>query len=37
MVNNIALEDGQEGIRSFVEKRKPTWTHSSDCSTGNKE
>jgi enoyl-CoA hydratase/carnithine racemase len=25
MVNNLATADGQEGIRSFVEKRKPKW------------
>lgn len=30
MVENIATTDGQEGIRSFVEKRKPVWTHSKD-------
>ncbi|XP_037072728.1 enoyl-CoA hydratase domain-containing protein 3, mitochondrial-like [Pollicipes pollicipes] len=28
MVDNIALCDGQEGIRSFIDKREPTWTHS---------
>ncbi|KAA0189135.1 hypothetical protein HAZT_HAZT001807 [Hyalella azteca] len=27
MVNNINMADGQEGICSFVEKRKPHWTH----------
>lgn len=30
MVENIATTDGQEGIRSFIEKRKPIWTHSKD-------
>ncbi len=30
MVDNLALTDGQEGIRSFIEKRKPNWSHSSD-------
>jgi len=30
MVNNIALEDGQEGIKSFIEKRKPAWKHNFD-------
>ncbi|XP_067007279.2 enoyl-CoA hydratase domain-containing protein 3, mitochondrial [Anabrus simplex] len=28
MVNNLGLADGQEGIRSFLEKRKACWTHS---------
>uniref|UniRef100_A0A1B6KVJ5 Enoyl-CoA hydratase domain-containing protein 3, mitochondrial n=2 Tax=Graphocephala atropunctata TaxID=36148 RepID=A0A1B6KVJ5_9HEMI len=28
MVNNLSLRDGQEGIKSFIEKRKPTWEHS---------
>ncbi|VVD01213.1 unnamed protein product [Leptidea sinapis] len=27
MVNNINTNDGQEGIRSFVEKQKASWTH----------
>lgn len=27
MVDNIGSADGQEGVRSFIEKRKPTWTH----------
>ncbi|KAJ2945666.1 hypothetical protein O0L34_g499 [Tuta absoluta] len=27
MVENINAEDGQEGIRSFVEKRKAKWSH----------
>lgn len=30
MVDNIATIDGQEGVKSFIEKRKPVWTHSSD-------
>lgn len=25
MVDNLQLPDGQEGIRSFIEKRKPQW------------
>lgn len=25
MINNIETSDGQEGIRSFIEKRKPKW------------
>lgn len=28
MTENISMRDGQEGIRSFIEKRKPTWNHS---------
>ncbi|XP_078092085.1 enoyl-CoA hydratase domain-containing protein 3, mitochondrial [Mustelus asterias] len=28
MVDNLALRDGQEGIQSFIQKRKPVWTHS---------
>ena len=27
MVGNLKLKDAQEGIKSFSEKRKPTWTH----------
>lgn len=27
MVENLALRDGQEGIRAFIEKRKPVWSH----------
>lgn len=27
MVENLELVDGQEGIKSFIEKRKPKWTH----------
>lgn len=27
MVGNLKLKDAQEGIRGFVEKRKPVWTH----------
>lgn len=30
MVSNINMKDGQEGVRSFVDKRKPIWTHSRD-------
>ncbi|KAH9508346.1 Enoyl-CoA hydratase domain-containing protein 3, mitochondrial [Bulinus truncatus] len=29
MVNNLSLEDGKEGIKSFIEKRKPNWKHGS--------
>ena len=29
MVSNLELKDGQEGVRSFIEKRKPVWSHSS--------
>ncbi|KRT81803.1 hypothetical protein AMK59_5552 [Oryctes borbonicus] len=27
MVDNINLKDGQEGIKSFIEKRKANWSH----------
>ncbi|KAK3087929.1 hypothetical protein FSP39_012551 [Pinctada imbricata] len=27
MVENLSLGDGQEGIKAFIEKRKPTWSH----------
>lgn len=30
MVENISTVDGQEGIRSFIEKRKAVWTHSQE-------
>lgn len=30
MVKNLTMADSQEGIRSFMEKRKPVWTHSSE-------
>ncbi|KAJ8261773.1 hypothetical protein GJAV_G00158250 [Gymnothorax javanicus] len=30
MVDNLALRDGQEGIRAFLEKRKPVWTNSAE-------
>ncbi|NP_001106357.1 enoyl-CoA hydratase domain-containing protein 3, mitochondrial precursor [Xenopus laevis] len=28
MVENLAMKDGQEGLKSFIQKRKPVWTHS---------
>lgn len=30
MVDNLQTNDGQEGVRSFVEKRKPLWSHFED-------
>ncbi|CAH0563988.1 unnamed protein product [Brassicogethes aeneus] len=27
MVQNLQMSDGREGIKSFVEKRKPLWSH----------
>ncbi|XP_076627029.1 enoyl-CoA hydratase domain-containing protein 3, mitochondrial [Colletes latitarsis] len=27
MVNNLKMKDAQEGIKSFIEKRKPVWQH----------
>ncbi|XP_073336668.1 enoyl-CoA hydratase domain-containing protein 3, mitochondrial [Pagrus major] len=30
MVDNLALRDGQEGIRAFIEKRKPVWSHEAE-------
>lgn len=27
MADNLQLEDGKEGINSFIEKRKPKWTN----------
>lgn len=26
MVDNVALQDGQEGIKAFIQKRKPVWS-----------
>lgn len=30
MVDNLQFKDGQEGLASFKEKRKPIWSHSTD-------
>ncbi|XP_067666134.1 enoyl-CoA hydratase domain-containing protein 3, mitochondrial-like isoform X2 [Haliotis asinina] len=30
MVDNLSLNDGIEGIRAFIDKRKPEWTHTMD-------
>ncbi|XP_063984300.1 enoyl-CoA hydratase domain-containing protein 3, mitochondrial-like isoform X2 [Diachasmimorpha longicaudata] len=30
MVGNLRLKDGQEGINSFISKRKPEWSHKFD-------
>uniref|UniRef100_A0A3Q4H5X4 Enoyl-CoA hydratase domain-containing protein 3, mitochondrial n=2 Tax=Neolamprologus brichardi TaxID=32507 RepID=A0A3Q4H5X4_NEOBR len=30
MVDNLALRDGQEGVRAFIEKRKPVWSHKAE-------
>uniref|UniRef100_A0A0P6JE72 Enoyl-CoA hydratase domain-containing protein 3, mitochondrial n=1 Tax=Heterocephalus glaber TaxID=10181 RepID=A0A0P6JE72_HETGA len=27
MVDNLAMQEGQEGIKAFMQKRKPTWSH----------
>lgn len=27
MIENLKLKDSQEGIKSFIEKRKPSWSH----------
>ena len=30
MVDNLKLQDGNEGIKAFIEKRKPQWKHEED-------
>lgn len=30
MVENLALRDGQEGVRAFLEKRKPVWSNTDE-------
>lgn len=30
MIHNLKLKDAQEGIKSFIEKRKPNWSHNYD-------
>lgn len=32
MISNLELKDAQEGINSFIEKRKPMWSHNYDKS-----
>lgn len=27
MVNNLGLTDGQDGVKAFLQKRKPVWSH----------
>lgn len=27
MVDNLGLPDGQEGVKAFLQKRKPVWSH----------
>jgi len=27
MINNLKMKDAQEGIQSFLEKKKPNWSH----------
>lgn len=31
MLDNLRLRDGQEGIRAFLEKRKPVWSNTDNC------
>jgi len=30
MVQNMSMKDGKDGIKSFIGKRKPKWTHALD-------
>lgn len=30
MIENISTKDGQEGVKSFIDKRKPIWSHSQE-------
>lgn len=30
MIENISTKDGQEGVQSFIDKRKPIWSHSQE-------
>lgn len=30
MVENLSISDGQEGIKSFIEKKKPVWSHNTN-------
>ncbi len=29
-MDNLKLQDGNEGIKAFIEKRKPQWTHADE-------
>ena len=37
MVENLKMRDGQEGIQSFIEKRKPAFEHSIEKATKSDE
>lgn len=35
MIDNLAMKDGQEGVRSFIEKRLPNWSHTDELINKN--